>query len=42
MNAQRSWSRLRVATVAGLAAGAVGIAVLWASGRIDWPGCSPP
>jgi hypothetical protein len=42
MNAQRSWSRSRAATVAGLVAGASGIAVLWASGRIEFPFYPPP
>jgi hypothetical protein len=42
MNAQRSWSRSRAATVVGLVVGAVGIAVLWASGRIDFPFYPPP
>jgi cyanate permease len=31
-----------VATVAGLLAGAFGIALLWASGRIEWPVYPPP
>ena len=41
MNAQRSWSRSRTATVVGLAAGAVGIAILWASG-VEFPIYPPP
>jgi hypothetical protein len=41
MNAQRSWSRSRTATVVGLAAGALGIAVLWASG-VEFPIYPPP
>jgi hypothetical protein len=41
MNAQRSWSRSRTATVAGLAAGAVGIAILWAAG-VEFPPYPPP
>jgi len=36
MNAQSTWSGLRAATVAGLVAGAVGIAILWASG-VEFP-----
>jgi hypothetical protein len=42
MNAQRRWSGPRAATVAGLVVGASGIAVLWASGRIDFPFYPPP
>jgi hypothetical protein len=42
MNAQRLWSGPRTATVVGLLAGASGIAVLWASGRIDFPFYPPP
>jgi hypothetical protein len=41
MNAQRSWSRSRTATVAGLVVGAVGIAVLWAAG-VEFPIYPPP
>jgi hypothetical protein len=41
MTAQRSWSRPRTATVAGLAAGAVGIAILWAAG-VEFPIYPPP
>jgi hypothetical protein len=41
MNVQRSWSRSRTATVAGLAAGAVGIAILWAAG-VEFPTYPPP
>jgi hypothetical protein len=41
MNAQRSWSRSRTATVAGLAAGALGIAILWAAG-VEFPIYPPP
>jgi len=32
----------RLATVLGLAVGAVGIGILWASGRIDFPFYPPP
>jgi hypothetical protein len=32
----------RAATVAGLLVGALGIALLWASGRIHWPVYPPP
>jgi len=42
MNAQSAWSGPRAATVAGLVAGAVGIAILWASGRIEFPFYPPP
>jgi hypothetical protein len=42
MGAQRSWSGPRVATVVGLLAGALGIAILWTSGRIDFPFYPPP
>jgi hypothetical protein len=42
MGAQRSWSGHRVATVVGLLAGALGIAILWTSGRIDFPFYPPP
>jgi hypothetical protein len=42
MKAQSTWSGPRAATVAGLVVGAVGIAVLWASGRIDFPFYPPP
>jgi hypothetical protein len=41
MNAQRAWSRPRAATVVGLLIGAVGIAVLWASG-VEFPIYPPP
>jgi hypothetical protein len=41
MNGQRTWSRPRAATVVGLVAGAVGIAILWASG-IEFPIYPPP
>ena len=41
MNAQRSWSRSRAATVVGLAAGASGIAILWAA-RVEFPFYPPP
>ena len=41
MNAQRSWSRSRTATGVGLAAGAVGIAILWAAG-VPFPFSPPP
>ena len=41
MNGQRSWSGPRVATVAGLAVGASGIATLWASG-VEFPIYPPP
>jgi hypothetical protein len=41
MNAQRSWSRSRTATVVGLAAGALGIAILWAAG-VEFPIYPPP
>jgi hypothetical protein len=38
----RSLSGPRAVTVAGLLAGALGIALLWASGRIEWPVYPPP
>jgi hypothetical protein len=41
MNAQRAWSRPRTATVVGLVVGAIGIAVLWASG-VEFPIYPPP
>jgi hypothetical protein len=41
MNAQSTWSGPRVATVAGLVAGAGGIAVLWAAG-VEFPFYPPP
>jgi hypothetical protein len=41
MNAQRAWSGARTATVGGLAVGALGIAVLWASG-VEFPIYPPP
>ena len=39
--AQTSWSRARAATVAGLVVGALGIAILWASG-VEFPIYPPP
>lgn len=42
MTGLRSLSGPRAVTVAGLMVGAVGIAVLWASGRIVWPIYPPP
>ena len=41
MNAQSTWPGPRAATVAGLAAGAAGIAILWASG-VEFPIYPPP
>ena len=41
MSGQRSWSGPRTATVAGLAVGASGIAILWASG-VKFPIYPPP
>jgi hypothetical protein len=41
MFANRSWSRPWAATVAGLAVGALGIAILWASG-VEFPIYPPP
>jgi hypothetical protein len=41
MDAQRAWSGPRTATVLGLVVGAVGIAILWASG-IEFPIYPPP
>jgi K+-sensing histidine kinase KdpD len=41
MNAQRSLSRSRAATVVGLVVGALGIAILWASG-VEFPIYPPP
>ena len=41
MNGQSRWSGPRAATVAGLVVGAVGIAVLWASG-VEFPIYPPP
>jgi hypothetical protein len=41
MNAQRSWSGARTATLVGLVTGAVGIAILWASG-VEFPTYPPP
>jgi hypothetical protein len=41
MNALRAWSRPRAATVVGLVVGAVGIAILWASG-VEFPIYPPP
>jgi cyanate permease len=42
MTARRSLSGPRAVTVAGLLAGALGISLLWASGRIEWPVYPPP
>jgi hypothetical protein len=41
MHVQRSMSAPRAATVAGLAAGALGIAILWAAG-VPFPFAIPP
>jgi hypothetical protein len=41
MNGQNTWSGPRAATVAGLVVGAVGIAILWASG-VEFPIYPPP
>ena len=41
MNGQSTWSGPRAATVAGLVVGAVGIAILWASG-VEFPIYPPP
>jgi hypothetical protein len=41
MNAPRAWSGARMATVLGLVVGAVGIAILWASG-VEFPVYPPP
>jgi hypothetical protein len=41
MDAQRAWSGPRTATVVGLVVGAVGIAIMWASG-IEFPIYPPP
>jgi hypothetical protein len=41
MNAQRAWSGARTATVVGLVIGALGIAILWASG-VEFPIYPPP
>jgi hypothetical protein len=41
MHAQSTWSGPRTATVAGLVVGALGIAVLWASG-VEFPIYPPP
>jgi hypothetical protein len=41
MNAQRAWSEPRTATVGGLVVGAMGIAILWASG-VEFPIYPPP
>jgi hypothetical protein len=41
MNAQRAWSGARTATLVGLVVGAVGIAILWASG-VEFPIYPPP
>jgi hypothetical protein len=42
MSAQRTLSEPRALTVAGLVVGALGIAILWASGVIDFPFYPPP
>ena len=42
MTVPRSLSAPRAATVAGMLVGALGIALLWASGRIHWPIYPPP
>ena len=41
MHAQRSWSGPRAVTVVGLVVGALGIAILWASG-VGFPIYPPP
>jgi hypothetical protein len=41
MNAERSFSGPRMVTIAGLVVGAVGIAILWASG-VEFPVYPPP
>jgi hypothetical protein len=41
MNAQRAWSGARTATLVGLVIGALGIAILWASG-VEFPIYPPP
>jgi hypothetical protein len=41
MNPPREWSWPRAATVVGLVAGALGIAILWASG-VEFPIYPPP
>ena len=41
MRAQRLWSRPRMATVAGLVVGALGIAILWVAG-VEFPFYPPP
>jgi hypothetical protein len=41
MNVRSTWSGPRAATVAGLVVGAVGIAILWASG-VEFPIYPPP
>lgn len=41
MKTQRSWSRPRAMTVVGLVVGAIGIAILWASGVV-FPIYPPP
>jgi hypothetical protein len=41
MNTQRSLTRPRTVTVSGLTAGALGIAILWASG-VEFPIYPPP
>jgi hypothetical protein len=42
MTVSKSLSGSRALTVAGLLVGALGIALLWASGRIHWPIYPPP
>ena len=42
MTMSRALSGPRAATVAGMLIGALGIALLWASGRIHWPIYPPP
>lgn len=41
MNAERSWSVPRAATLVGLVVGALGISILWATGQ-DFPFYPPP
>ena len=41
MSEQRAWPASRVATVAGLVVGAIGISILWATGQ-DFPIYPPP
>jgi hypothetical protein len=38
---QKAWSRARAATVVGLVTGAIGIAIMWASG-VEFPIYPPP